>query len=78
MIVQASIPDFLIRQAEDVAKREGTTLDSIISIALSSQVAAWKVRDDFEQRAARGKPEDLAEILAKVPDAPPVPGDEII
>jgi hypothetical protein len=30
----------------------------------------------FEQRAARGKMEDLAEILAKVPDAPPAPGDE--
>jgi hypothetical protein len=70
MIVQASIPDFLIRQAEEVARREGTTVDSIISIALSSQVSAWKVRDTFEQRAARGKVEDLAEILANVPDAP--------
>jgi len=78
MIVQASIPDFLIRQAEDVAKREGTTLDSIISIALSSQVAAWKVHDDFEQRAARGRSEDLAEILSSVPDVPPMPGDEIV
>lgn len=57
------IPDFLIRQAEEVARREGTTVDSIISIALSSQVFAWKVRDTFEQRAARGKAEDLAEIL---------------
>jgi hypothetical protein len=76
MIVQASIADFLIRQAEEVARREGTTVDSIISIALSSQVTAWKVRDTFEQRAARGKPEDLAEILTNVPDAPPAPGDE--
>ncbi len=77
MIVQASIPDFLIRQAEEVARREGTTVDSIIAIALSSQVSAWKVRDTFEQRAARGKAEDLAEILASVPDAPPAPGDEM-
>jgi hypothetical protein len=30
----------------------------------------------FEQRAARGKTEDLSEILANVPDAPPAPGDE--
>jgi hypothetical protein len=30
----------------------------------------------FEQRAARRKTEDLAEILANVPDAPPAPGDE--
>jgi hypothetical protein len=33
-------------------------------------------RDTFEQRAARGKAEDLAEILANVPDAPLAPGDE--
>ena len=77
MIVQASIPDFLIRQAEEVARREGTTVDSIIAIALSSQVSAWKVRDTFEQRADRGKAEDLAEILASAPDAPPAPGDEM-
>lgn len=77
MIVQASIPDFLVRQAEEVARREGTTVDSIIAIALSSQVSAWKVRDTFEQRAARGKSEDLADILSSAPDAPPSPGDEM-
>ena len=76
MIVQASIPDFLIHQAEEVARREGTTVDSIISIALSSQVTAWQVSDSFKQRAARGNPEDLAEILSSVPDVPPAPGDE--
>jgi hypothetical protein len=76
MIVQASIPDFLIHQAEEVARREGTTVDSIIAIALSSQVTAWKVRDSFEERASRGNPSDLAEILASAPDTPPLPGDE--
>jgi hypothetical protein len=59
-----------------VARREGTTVDSIISIALSSKVSAWKARDTFEQRGARGKAEDLAEILANVPYAPLAPGDE--
>lgn len=77
MIIQASISDFLIRQAEEVARRESTTVDSIISIALSSQVSAWNVRDTFEQRAARGKVEDLSEILASAPDTPPDPGDEV-
>jgi hypothetical protein len=46
-------------------------------VALSSQVTAWKVRDTFEQRAARGNVEDLAEILAQVPDVPPTPGDKM-
>ena len=77
MIIQASIPDFLIRQAEEVARRDSTTVDSIISIALSSQVSAWNVRDTFEQRAARGKIGDLSEILTSAPDTPSDPGDEV-
>lgn len=76
MTIQASIPDFLIRQAADVAKREGTSVDSIIAIALSSQVTAWQVRDTVEQRAQRGRLPDLDDILAVVPDVPPVAGDE--
>jgi hypothetical protein len=55
MIVEASIPDFLIHQAEEVARREGTTVDSIISITLSSQVTAWQVSDSFQQRSIRSR-----------------------
>ncbi len=51
-------------------------MDSIISIALSSQVTAWQVRDTVEQRAKRGASSDLGAILAAVPDVPPAPGDE--
>ncbi|MCB1277754.1 hypothetical protein [Prosthecobacter sp.] len=76
MTIQANIPDFLIRQAADVAKREGTSVDSIIAIALSSQVTAWQVRDTVEQRAHRGRLSDLDDILAAVPDVPPAAGDE--
>jgi hypothetical protein len=28
-------------------------------------------------RAKRGRPEDLRGILAQVPEAPPLPGDEV-
>jgi hypothetical protein len=76
MIVQATIPDYLMRQVSEVAERENTTVDSIISIALSSQVTAWQVRDTVEQRAKRGAASDLGAILAAVPDVPPVLGDE--
>ena len=76
MIVQATIPDYLMRQVSEVAERENTTVDSIISIALSSQVTAWQVRDTVEQRAKRGAASDLGAILAVVPDVPPVLGDE--
>ncbi len=76
MTIQANIPDFLFRQAAEVAEREGTSVDAIIAIALSSQVTAWNVRDTVEQRARRGSLSDLDDILANVPDVPPVAGDE--
>jgi hypothetical protein len=76
MTIQANIPDFLIRQAAEVAQREGTSVDAIIAIALSSQFTTWQVRDTVEQRAQRGRLSDLDDILAAVPDVPPVVGDE--
>ena len=34
------------------------------------------VAELFEQRASRGRLEDLDDILANVPDVPPMAGDE--
>ena len=76
MTIQATIPDFLLQQANEVARRENTSVDNIIAMALSSQVTAWQVRDTVEQRAKRGQLSDLEDILAAVPDVPPIAGDE--
>jgi hypothetical protein len=74
--IHAQVPDYLAKLAAEAAERERTTLDQIVALALSAQLSAWKVRDDMETRARRGRPEDLRDILAQVPDAPPLPGDE--
>lgn len=74
--IEANVPDYLAALAKEAAAKEKTTLDQIIALALSAQLSAWKVRDDMETRAQRGRPEDLRDILAQVPDVPPVPGDE--
>ncbi len=74
--IHAQVPDYLAKLAAEAAEKEKTTLDQIVALALSAQLSAWKVRDDMETRARRGRPEDLRDILAQVPDAPPLPGDE--
>lgn len=74
--IKADVPDYLAKAAAEAAAKEKTTLDQIIALALSAQLSAWKVRDDMATRASRGRPEDLRDILADVPDAPPLPGDE--
>jgi hypothetical protein len=75
--IQAEVPDYLAKLASEAAEKEKTTLDQIVALALSSQISVWKVREDMETRALRGRPEDLREVLAGVPDVPPLPGDEL-
>ena len=75
--IEAQVPDYLAALAHEAAAKEKTTVDQIIALALSAQLSAWKVRDDMDTRAQRGRPEDLRDILAQVPDVPPVPGDEL-
>ncbi len=75
--ITANIPDYLARLAEEVAEKENLTFDQIIALALASQVSAWKVRDAMESRANRANLEDMDRILARVPDAPPEPGDAV-
>jgi len=48
----------------------------MVALALQAQVTAWEVADTLEACAKRGRLEDLDEVLAMVPDVPPVPGDE--
>ncbi|MBI4024215.1 MAG: hypothetical protein HY360_04485 [Verrucomicrobia bacterium] len=75
--IQAKIPDYLAKLTAEAAEKEKVSVDQIIALALSAQVAAWNVRDDIETRAKRGKLEDFDRVMAKVPDVAPVPGDEI-
>jgi hypothetical protein len=75
--IEAKVPDYLAALAQEAAAKEKTTLDQIVAVALSAQLSAWKVREDMETRAKRGRPEDLRDILVQVPDAPPLPGDEV-
>lgn len=74
--IEATVSDYLAALAKEAAAKEKTTLDQIIALALSAQLSAWKVRDDMETRAQRGRLEDLRDILSQVPDVPPLPGDE--
>jgi hypothetical protein len=44
---------------------------------LSAQLAAWRGSDDIETRAKRANLAEFDRIMAKVPKAPPMPGDEL-
>jgi hypothetical protein len=75
--IEANVPDFLARQALAAAEREQVPVDQIVALALSAQVAAWNGSDDVETRAKRANLEAFDRVMAKVPNAPPLPGDEL-
>ncbi len=75
--ITANVPDYLAKLAAEAADKEKISLDQVVSLALASQVSAWQVRDDMATRAKRANLADFDRILDRVPDAPPVPGDEL-
>lgn len=75
--LQAQVPDILIEEVNELATKQNASVDQIVSLALAAQVSAWRTRESIESRAARVKWRKVDEILARVPDAPPQPGDEL-
>ena len=75
--IEANVPDYLAKQAFAVAERESVPLDHIVALALSAQLAAWKGSDDMATRAKRADFAEFDRIMARVPDVPPMPGDEL-
>ena len=81
MMLQVEISDSIARQAQALAEREHTTLDALIASSLIATLDHAPQRMTVAERAARaatGENRALVEaILARVPDVPPLPGDEL-
>jgi hypothetical protein len=75
--IEANIPDYLARQTLAVAERENVSVDQIVALALSAQIASWKGSDDMATRAKRADAATFDRIMARVPDVPPMPSDEL-
>jgi RNA-binding protein YlmH len=75
--LQAKVPDLLLQQVNELAAKEHVALDQIVSAALAAQVSASKAREGVSSRAQRVNWKKVDEVLARVPDVPPLPGDEL-
>ena len=71
------LPDSLHRHLKSAAAADGVSVNQFISVALAEKLSALQTYDLIAQRAARGSREAFLEAMAAVPDAPPVPGDEM-
>ena len=77
MTLQVEIPDALARQASELAARQHVSVDQVVAAALTAQISAAAVRPSIAERAQRVNWPKVDAILARVPNIPPAPGDEL-
>ena len=71
------LPNSIHRHAKLVAEREGVSVNQLISTAVAEKLSALETESFLEERARRGSVERYRAVLAKVPNRPPDPGDEL-
>ena len=73
------LPISLKEAAVRMAKDDGVSLNQWITAAVAQKIGAVEAADAFlKRRAAGAMPGDLTRYLDNAPDAPPVPGDELL
>ncbi len=74
--VSVNLPDSVHKKIQELADREGISVDQFLAAAAGKLAASTSVAS-LDERAARGSLEKLHGILDRVPHVPPDPGDEI-
>ena len=76
-ILEAQVPDLLLQQVRELATKQKVSVDQVVSSALAAQVSAHSTRESAASRAQRVHWPKVDEILSRVPDVQPLPGDEM-
>jgi hypothetical protein len=70
------LPESLHRKVRELAAKESVSINQFIATAVAEKMAALLTEEYLEERARRADPAAFDRILARVPDVPPMPGDE--
>lgn len=71
------LPDSLHRKIRELAERDDISINQFIAIAAAEKAAALLTVKYLEERGHRGDAAVFDRVLARVPDVPPLPGDEL-
>ncbi len=66
--IQVQIPDSLQKSLDDLAARDGISIDQFIFTAIAEKLSAMMTANYLIERAKRGSREKYQAILTKVPD----------
>lgn len=71
------LPRSLKAAAEKLSKRDGTSLNQFVAVAVAEKVSAMTTADYFAERKARADMDGFDRILSRTGGEPPLPGDEL-
>lgn len=71
------IPESLLKRAEELAREDGVSIDIWVASALAQKVGAVETAEEFFRRRASRGGNGPSNYLDLLPDAPPMPGDEL-
>ena len=71
------LPESLHKALGELAEQDGVSMNQFITTAVAEKIATLKTIDSLKERGARGNRKAFERVLAKVPNVPPVSGDEL-
>ena len=71
------LPESLHRQARELAKQEGISINQLVTTALAEKMSALLTGEYLEARSARGDREKFERTLGKVKNRRPKSEDQI-
>ena len=71
------LPNSLHKQLRELAKREGVSMNQLISAAVGEKLAALMTLEYLEKRADRGSRDRYETVLRKVADGEPEERDRL-
>lgn len=66
--ISLRLPESLHKKARELAKRENTSINQLVSSALSEKIAALMTEEYLEDRAKKGSKAKFKKALKKVAD----------
>ncbi len=71
-----TLPNSIQRHIQEMADMDGVPIDQFVVSAISEKISALTAEAYLRKRGDRADPAAFRAILNKVPQRPPVPGDE--
>jgi hypothetical protein len=71
------LPNSVHEEVKKLARREGISINQLVSTAVAEKLAALMTEEHLERRARRGSQRKFRRVLRKVASVEPVPDDRV-